>query len=143
VLTQRVGCDLKIGSTQHVDECGVCGGNGSSCARPMYKWQDSESSACSTTCGGGWFPIYTYICEVCQHTYLYLAHTHTCLYICFDNSLSTLRVLRFAGFRMTRPVCVNRVNKAEEDEAFCNPGQKPPATKVPCNTRRCPPGNEN
>lgn len=77
MLTQRVGCDLKIGSTQHVDECGVCGGNGSSCARPMYKWQDAESSACSTTCGGGWLPIYTYI--VCERTYLYLAHTFACM----------------------------------------------------------------
>jgi hypothetical protein len=26
---QRVGCDLKIGSTKRVDSCGVCGGNNS------------------------------------------------------------------------------------------------------------------
>jgi len=121
MLTQRVGCDLKIGSTQHVDECGVCGGNGSSCARPMYKWQDAETSLCSATCGGGLCPNLE--CDVS---------------ITGRVSLSSC----VAGFRMTRPVCVNRVTKTEEDDAFCNPSQKPQLVKVACNNKRCPPKYE-
>ncbi|KAF2367242.1 Thrombospondin type-1 (TSP1) repeat [Trinorchestia longiramus] len=31
-VCQRVGCDLKLGSNLVEDECGVCGGNGSSCS---------------------------------------------------------------------------------------------------------------
>ncbi|XP_047738201.1 uncharacterized protein LOC108674249 [Hyalella azteca] len=31
-VCQRVGCDLKLGSSLELDECGVCGGNGSTCA---------------------------------------------------------------------------------------------------------------
>ncbi|XP_059474386.1 protein madd-4 isoform X2 [Neocloeon triangulifer] len=92
---QRVGCDLKIGSTLHVDECGVCGGNGSSCAKPLYKWEDAGTTACSATCGG--------------------------------------------GVRMTKPVCKNRISKAEEEDALCNASQKPEPSQVVCNPRRCPP----
>lgn len=49
---QRVGCDLRIGSTKRVDECGVCGGDGS-CAQPLYHWVETPASLCSATCGGG------------------------------------------------------------------------------------------
>ncbi|KAJ9598781.1 hypothetical protein L9F63_026684, partial [Diploptera punctata] len=37
---QRVGCDLRIGSMKKVDACGVCGGDGQSCAQPLYHWED-------------------------------------------------------------------------------------------------------
>ncbi|KAK6643498.1 hypothetical protein RUM43_005008 [Polyplax serrata] len=50
----RVGCDLRIGSNRRVDECGVCGGDGSSCAQPMYHWEEEPASLCSATCGGGY-----------------------------------------------------------------------------------------
>lgn len=52
---QRVGCDLRIGSSKKVDACGVCGGNGSTCSQPMYQWDMAPMSLCSTTCGGGKF----------------------------------------------------------------------------------------
>ena len=50
---QRVGCDLKIGSMKKVDSCGVCGGDGQSCAQPLYHWEEAAMSLCSVTCGGG------------------------------------------------------------------------------------------
>ena len=50
---QRVGCDLKIGSMKKVDGCGVCGGDGQSCAQPLYHWEEAAMSLCSATCGGG------------------------------------------------------------------------------------------
>ncbi|XP_067122478.1 LOW QUALITY PROTEIN: protein madd-4-like [Centruroides vittatus] len=49
-----VGCDLKLGSNQKVDQCGVCGGDGSTCRKPLYAWSESQYSPCSVTCGGGY-----------------------------------------------------------------------------------------
>lgn len=57
-IRQRVGCDLKIGSSKKVDTCGVCGGDGSSCPQPLYQWAPAPMSLCSVTCGGG--KIYFY-----------------------------------------------------------------------------------
>lgn len=51
---QRVGCDLKIGSTKKIDSCGVCGGDGSTCSEPLYQWEMAQMSLCSVTCGGGY-----------------------------------------------------------------------------------------
>ncbi|XP_049830977.1 protein madd-4-like isoform X2 [Schistocerca gregaria] len=50
---QRVGCDLRIGSSKRVDTCGVCGGDGSSCAKPLFHWEHASASLCSAPCGGG------------------------------------------------------------------------------------------
>jgi ADAMTS-like protein 1/3 len=50
---QRVGCDLKIGSTKKIDVCGVCGGDGTTCSQPLYQWEIAPMSMCSVTCGGG------------------------------------------------------------------------------------------
>ncbi|XP_054716736.1 ADAMTS-like protein 3 [Uloborus diversus] len=47
-----VGCDLQLGSEKRVDECGVCGGDGSSCRRPLYVWSRTPFSPCSVSCGG-------------------------------------------------------------------------------------------
>ena len=55
LVFQRVGCDLKIGSMKKVDGCGVCGGDGQSCAQPLYHWEEAAMSLCSVTCGGGWY----------------------------------------------------------------------------------------
>ncbi|XP_015837335.1 protein madd-4 isoform X3 [Tribolium castaneum] len=92
---QRVGCDLRIGSTRQVDECGVCGGDGSSCSRPLYHWTLTYMSLCSVTCGG--------------------------------------------GYKMSRPLCQNRVTGEEVEEELCNESQKPDSTIVECNTHNCPP----
>ncbi|GBN59658.1 ADAMTS-like protein 3 [Araneus ventricosus] len=48
-----VGCDLQLGSEKKVDECGVCGGDGSSCRRLVYVWGRTPFSPCSVSCGGG------------------------------------------------------------------------------------------
>ncbi|XP_060536482.1 protein madd-4 isoform X2 [Cylas formicarius] len=92
---QRVGCDLRIGSLKQVDGCGVCGGDGSSCSRPLYHWTLTYASLCSATCGG--------------------------------------------GYKMSRPVCQNRVTGDEVEEELCNDSQKPDSTVAECNTHSCPP----
>ncbi|CAN8005159.1 unnamed protein product [Ixodes hexagonus] len=48
-----VGCDLELGSYLEVDECGICGGNGTSCRAPAFAWSETPFSECSVTCGGG------------------------------------------------------------------------------------------
>ncbi|EDW11993.2 uncharacterized protein Dmoj_GI17443, isoform B [Drosophila mojavensis] len=92
---QRVGCDLKIGSTKKIDGCGVCGGDGNSCSQPLYYWEMSAMSQCSVTCGG--------------------------------------------GYKMSRPVCKNRLTGADVDTMLCNAANRPENSVVPCNTHSCPP----
>ncbi|XP_072391161.1 protein madd-4 isoform X2 [Diabrotica undecimpunctata] len=92
---QRVGCDLQIGSEKQVDACGVCGGDGSSCSKPLYYWTLTYTSLCSATCGG--------------------------------------------GYKMSRPLCQNRLTGDEVEEKLCNESQKPDSTVVECNTHNCPP----
>ncbi|XP_022237944.1 ADAMTS-like protein 3, partial [Limulus polyphemus] len=48
----KVGCDLELGSDKKIDECGVCGGDGSTCRQPDYVWEETHLSPCSVTCGG-------------------------------------------------------------------------------------------
>lgn len=52
-LWKPVGCDLELGSLSEVDECGICGGNGTSCKSPAFAWSETPFSQCSVTCGGG------------------------------------------------------------------------------------------
>ncbi|KAL7044499.1 hypothetical protein ACKWTF_001926 [Chironomus riparius] len=92
---QRVGCDLKIGSTKKIDSCGVCGGDGSTCSQPLYHWEIAPMSLCSVTCGG--------------------------------------------GYKMSLPVCRNRLTGADVEESLCNHGSRPEPTVVQCNTHACPP----
>jgi hypothetical protein len=44
-----------------------------------------------------------------------------------------------SGYRMSRPVCRNRVTGLEVEEQLCNAAQKPALNTVPCNPQRCPP----
>ncbi|KAH8402532.1 hypothetical protein KR222_008241, partial [Zaprionus bogoriensis] len=92
---QRVGCDLKIGSTKKIDGCGVCGGDGNSCSQPLYYWEMAPMSQCSVTCGG--------------------------------------------GYKMSRPICRNRLTGADVDETLCSVANRPEPSVVPCNTHSCPP----
>ncbi|XP_022234871.2 protein madd-4 isoform X4 [Drosophila obscura] len=92
---QRVGCDLKIGSTKKIDGCGVCGGDGNSCSQPLYYWEMAPMSQCSVTCGG--------------------------------------------GYKMSRPICRNRLTNADVDETLCSVANRPEPAVVPCNTHSCPP----
>uniref|UniRef100_A0AAR5PUC8 Ig-like domain-containing protein n=1 Tax=Dendroctonus ponderosae TaxID=77166 RepID=A0AAR5PUC8_DENPD len=92
---QQVGCDLKLGSEKQVDQCGICGGDGSSCAKPLYHWTLTYTSLCSTTCGG--------------------------------------------GYKMSRPVCQNRVTGDQVEEELCDDSQKPDPSVVECHVHNCPP----
>jgi hypothetical protein len=75
VSVQRVGCDLKIGSSERVDACGVCGGNNSTCSDNTFGWEETPLSHCSAPCGGGFmmarlvtdrgqFLLHTYVHEL-------------------------------------------------------------------------------
>ncbi|XP_060665273.1 LOW QUALITY PROTEIN: protein madd-4 [Drosophila nasuta] len=92
---QRVGCDLKIGSTKKIDGCGVCGGDGNSCSQPLYYWELAPMTQCSVTCGG--------------------------------------------GYKMSRPICRNRLTGADVDETLCSVANRLEPSVVPCNTHSCPP----
>ena len=50
---EEVGCDLQLRSGVKLDRCGVCGGNGRSCAVERYEWKSEPHEKCSATCGGG------------------------------------------------------------------------------------------
>lgn len=52
IFSQRVGCNLEIGSKASVDECGVCGGDGTSCSKDLHHW-GKIGTGCSVSCGGG------------------------------------------------------------------------------------------
>nr|XP_046912423.1 ADAMTS-like protein 1 isoform X2 [Dermatophagoides farinae] len=45
-----VGCDLQLGSAKKIDNCGVCGGDGSSCKNHSYRWSHRFETNCSTIC---------------------------------------------------------------------------------------------
>ncbi|XP_054082608.1 ADAMTS-like protein 1 isoform X4 [Zeugodacus cucurbitae] len=92
---QRVGCDLKIGSTKKIDSCGVCGGDSSSCSQPLYYWEAAPATQCSVACGG--------------------------------------------GYKMSQPVCRNRVTGVEVEDSMCNGPQRPEPSVLLCNTHTCPP----
>ncbi|XP_071546961.1 protein madd-4 isoform X3 [Panulirus ornatus] len=51
---QKVGCDLRLGSEAVVDQCGVCGGDGTTCNKPSYYWDKRANGPCSASCGGGY-----------------------------------------------------------------------------------------
>ncbi|XP_055330583.1 ADAMTS-like protein 1 [Paramacrobiotus metropolitanus] len=54
-MCMSVGCDLQLGSSLKLDACGICGGDGSRCGRPLqYIWQQTNYSQCSRPCGGGY-----------------------------------------------------------------------------------------
>ncbi|XP_026839435.1 protein madd-4 isoform X3 [Drosophila erecta] len=92
---QRVGCDLKIGSTKKIDGCGVCGGDGNSCSQPLFNWEMAPMSQCSVTCG--------------------------------------------SGYKMSRPLCRNRLTNADVDDTLCSLTNRPEASVEQCNTHSCPP----
>ncbi|EDW49715.1 GM16142 [Drosophila sechellia] len=92
---QRVGCDLKIGSTKKIDGCGVCGGDGNSCSQPLFNWEMAPMSQCSVTCG--------------------------------------------SGYKMSRPICRNRLTNADVDDTLCSLTNRPEASVEQCNKHSCPP----
>uniref|UniRef100_A0A914WYZ9 ADAMTS/ADAMTS-like cysteine-rich domain-containing protein n=1 Tax=Plectus sambesii TaxID=2011161 RepID=A0A914WYZ9_9BILA len=58
-----VGCDGMIGSGRGRDECGVCGGNGESCGRPVFVWQETyQFSPCDRSCGSDSWRVSVSVC---------------------------------------------------------------------------------
>lgn len=63
VCFQPVGCDLQLNSDLKIDECGVCGGDGSTCRNEdsqsgestnTFRWEfGHQLSPCSASCDGG------------------------------------------------------------------------------------------
>uniref|UniRef100_T1JMY3 ADAMTS cysteine-rich domain-containing protein n=1 Tax=Strigamia maritima TaxID=126957 RepID=T1JMY3_STRMM len=45
--------DMCINGKCQVDACGICGGDDSSCVKPNFFWEETATSSCSATCGGG------------------------------------------------------------------------------------------
>ncbi|KAL0860686.1 hypothetical protein ABMA27_010029 [Loxostege sticticalis] len=114
---QRVGCDLRVGSTRRVDECGNCGGDGSTCSRPRYHWLATPGSLCSATCGGGKW---------------YVGEWSSCSVTCGG------------GVRTRRVLCARSANVTRADTyepgSSSEPGCVSPAPRStqPCNQHDCP-----
>ena len=45
---EEVGCDLQLQSGKVLDQCGVCGGDGSSCKGGRYVWHQGKRPPCSS-----------------------------------------------------------------------------------------------
>nr|CAD7424514.1 unnamed protein product [Timema monikensis] len=150
---QRVGCDLRIGSLKKVDECGVCGGDGSSCAQPLYHWEEAPSSLCSITCGGGYkmsrpvcrsrvsgLEVEEQLCDSSQRPdpKLVECNTHRCPAKWAVGDWSPCSVTCGGGTRF-RPVhCAQEGNgtRVKVPEHLCH-GHKP-RYQEPCSDLDCP-----
>ena len=105
---QRVGCDLKIGSTRKIDACGVCSEEsdegdrstkkGKSCkykeGHAFFNWVEIPLSHCSAPCGG--------------------------------------------GHMMARSVCRNNKTRTTVNDEMCDMKKRSPPRMAPCNTKACP-----
>ncbi|XP_032522102.2 protein madd-4 isoform X1 [Danaus plexippus] len=156
---QRVGCDLRVGSTRRVDECGVCGGDGSSCSRPRYHWLSTPGSLCSATCGGG-YKMSLAVCrdrltgldapeELCDGSRkpasaVVRCNTHPCPFKWYVGEWSSCSVTCGGGVRSRRVLCARSANVTRTDtydpETSSEPGCLTPAPRStqPCNDHSCP-----
>ncbi|KAF5289701.1 hypothetical protein FQR65_LT11755, partial [Abscondita terminalis] len=151
---QRVGCDLRIGSALQVDSCGNCGGDGSSCAQPLYHWALKSVSLCSVTCGGG----YKMSRPVCQNILSGIeveeqlcndsmkpdaavveCNIHNCPPKWHTTDWGSCSVSCGGGSRLRQVYCVEETRnktKIKIGEQKC-PGRKP-RYQEPCNQMICP-----
>ncbi|XP_039277777.1 ADAMTS-like protein 1 isoform X2 [Nilaparvata lugens] len=151
---QRVGCDLMIGSQLKVDECGVCGGDGSSCQQPLYHWAITPSSLCSVSCGGG-YRMSTVVCknrvtgsqveaQLCNASQqpdanLVECNMHRCPPKWITEEWGRCTVSCGGGNRARHVYCSQEANatKTKVPDHMCR-GHKP-RTIEPCNPIPCPP----
>ncbi|XP_063897140.1 protein madd-4 [Helicoverpa armigera] len=156
---QRVGCDLRVGSTRRVDECGVCGGDGSSCSRPRYHWLATPGSLCSATCGGG-YKMSLAVCrdrltgsdapeQLCDasskpQASVVRCNTHPCPFKWYVGEWSSCSATCGGGVRTRRVLCARSANVTKTDTyepgANAEPGCVSPAPRStqPCNQHDCP-----
>ncbi|XP_075215247.1 ADAMTS-like no long nerve cord [Lycorma delicatula] len=151
---QRVGCDLMIGSQQKVDECGVCGGDGSSCQQPLYHWAITPSSLCSVSCGGG-YKMSTVVCrnrltgagvdsQLCNASQqpdaqLVECNTHRCPPKWITEEWGRCTVTCGGGTKLRHVFCSQEANgtRSKVPDHMCK-GHKPRLLE-PCNPLPCPP----
>ncbi|KAL1513501.1 hypothetical protein ABEB36_002905 [Hypothenemus hampei] len=150
---ERVGCDLKLGSEKQVDECGICGGDGSSCAKPLYHWTLTFTSLCSSSCGGG----YKMSRAVCQNrisgdeveedlcndaqrpeSSVVQCNLHECPAKWHVGEWGSCTVSCGNGFRERTVNCIVQVNGTvlTVDETKCAPNK--PWLREACNQQDCP-----
>ncbi|XP_068624023.1 protein madd-4-like [Battus philenor] len=156
---QRVGCDLRVGSTRRVDECGVCGGDGSSCSRPRYHWLATPGSLCSATCGGG-YKMSLAVCrdrltgsdapeQLCDGSSKPTAavircNTHPCPFKWYVGEWSSCSVTCGGGVRTRRVLCARSANVTRTDTYEPGSSSEPgcispaPRSSQPCNEHDCP-----
>ncbi|KAM3958734.1 LOW QUALITY PROTEIN: ADAMTS-like no long nerve cord [Aphomia sociella] len=156
---QRVGCDLRVGSTRRVDECGVCGGDGSSCSRPRYHWLATPGSLCSATCGGG-YKMSLAVCrdrltgsdapeQLCDasskpQASVVRCNTHPCPFKWYVGEWSSCSVTCGGGVRTRRVLCARSANVTRADTyepgSSSEPGCVSPAPRSTqsCNPQECP-----
>ncbi|XP_052837800.1 protein madd-4 isoform X2 [Drosophila gunungcola] len=150
---QRVGCDLKIGSTKKIDGCGVCGGDGNSCSQPLYYWEMAPMSQCSATCGGG-YKMARPLCRnrltnadvddtLCSLTNrpeasVEQCNTHSCPPRWITDDWSTCSRLCGHGYRERMVVCAEESNaiKTRVADIMCRTPK--PATQETCIIEECP-----
>ncbi|XP_058981194.1 ADAMTS-like protein 1 isoform X2 [Musca domestica] len=150
---QRVGCDLKIGSTKKLDICGICGGNGSSCSPTLYQWELVPVSLCTVSCGGG-YKMPRIVCRsrmtgsevddtLCNaanrpEPSVELCNTHTCPPRWIADNWSTCDRSCGPGMRSRMVVCAEENNgiKTRVADMLC-PKPKPPMQEQ-CIITECP-----
>ncbi|XP_064554232.1 protein madd-4 isoform X4 [Drosophila montana] len=150
---QRVGCDLKIGSTKKIDGCGVCGGDGNSCSQPLYYWEMAPMSQCSVTCGGGYkmsrpecrnrltgAEVDNALCNAANRpdSSVVPCNTHSCPPRWITDDWSTCSRLCGHGYRERMVVCAEEDNgiKTRVADIMCRT-PKPP-TQETCIIEECP-----
>ncbi|RZF41389.1 hypothetical protein LSTR_LSTR000103 [Laodelphax striatellus] len=143
-----------IGSQLKVDECGVCGGDGSSCQQPLYHWAITPSSLCSVSCGGG-YRMSTVVCknrvtgsqvepQLCNASQqpdanLVECNMHRCPPKWITEEWGRCTASCGGGNRVRHVYCSQEANgtKTKVPDHMCR-GHKP-RTVEPCNPIPCPP----
>ncbi|CAL8098997.1 unnamed protein product [Orchesella dallaii] len=151
---EAVGCDLKLGSPKKVDECGICGGDGSKCTSPIYNWEMLATGPCTLNCGGGQQPVKV-VCrnsltsEVVDHFLCNSAsrphrtsqscNIHPCEPEWQAGEWSLCSVTCGGGLRIRKVFCAQEKNgtKIQVADKLCGHIRKP-SNQEPCNLDTCP-----
>ncbi|KAH9417892.1 Thrombospondin type 1 repeat protein, partial [Dermatophagoides pteronyssinus] len=157
-----VGCDLQLGSTKKIDNCGVCGGDGSSCKNHTYRWQHRFETNCSTICSNDYqlsqFRTSTVFCTdvsteiivddlFCRQderpnpiTSQCESSIEHCKFRWITEEWSKCSQKCGTGYQIRAIYCVLNINhNVKMDEKQCEKiGLKRPETERKCNEEECP-----